>query len=116
MHEPDGVPRALARWRQLGLALTIDDFGTGHASPSQLKNLHPERLKIECNLVRGLPDAADNDTPSEAMLPMADALHIQAVAEGVKTEAPRQGLLTHACARLQGHLKGPKLPAALQLA
>jgi EAL domain-containing protein (putative c-di-GMP-specific phosphodiesterase class I) len=73
IHEPDGVPRALARWRQLGLALTIDDFGTGYSSLSQLKTLRPERLKIDCSLVRGLPDDAEDCALAEAMLGMARA-------------------------------------------
>jgi diguanylate cyclase (GGDEF)-like protein len=111
MHEPDGVPRALARWRQLGLALTIDDFGTGYSSLSQLKSLRPERLKMDCSLVRGLPEVGDDCALAEAMLAMAGALHIQVVAEGVETEAQRQWLLDHGCARQQGHLHGPPMPA-----
>jgi diguanylate cyclase (GGDEF)-like protein len=113
MNEPDGVPRALARWRALGLALTIDDFGTGYSSLSQLKRLRPERLKIDCSLVRGLPDAADDCALAEAMLGMARALQIEVVAEGVETPAQRQWLLDRGCLRQQGHLHGQPMPAAL---
>ena len=113
MNEPDGVPRALARWRQLGLALTIDDFGIGYSSLSQLKLLRPERLKIDCSLVRGLPDAADDCALAEAMLGMARALGIEVVAEGVETPAQRQWLLDHGCPRQQGHLHGQPMPVRL---
>lgn len=111
-HEPDGVPRALARWRALGLALTIDDFGTGYSSLSQLKRLRPERLKIDCSLVRGLPDDAGDCALAEAMLGMARALQIEVVAEGVETAAQRQWLLAHGCPRQQGHLHGQPMAAA----
>lgn len=113
IHEPDGVPRALARWRQLGLALTIDDFGVGYSSLSQLKTLRPERLKIDCSLVRGLPDGAEDRALADAMLGMARALNIEVVAEGVETLAQRDWLLEHGCARQQGHLHGQPMPAAL---
>ena len=113
IHEPDGVPRALARWRQLGLALTIDDFGVGYSSLSQLKTLRPERLKIDCSLVRGLPDGVEDCALAEAMLGMAHALQIEVVAEGVETPAQRNWLLAHGCPRQQGHLHGQPMPAEL---
>ncbi len=112
LHEPDGVPRALARWRALGLALTIDDFGTGYSSLSQLKTLRPERLKIDCSLVRGLPDAAEDCALAEAMLAMARALGIEVVAEGVETAAQRDWLLQRGCTRQQGHLHGTPVAGA----
>ena len=111
LHDGDGVPRALARWRALGLALTIDDFGTGYSSLSQLKTLRPERLKIDCSLVRGLPDAAEDCALAEAMLAMARALGIEVVAEGVETAAQRDWLLQRGCTRQQGHLHGAPVPA-----
>lgn len=112
MNDPDGVPKALARWRALGLGLTIDDFGVGYSSLSQLKTLRPERLKIDCSLVQGLPDDAEDAALAEAMLAMAAALDIGVVAEGVETPAQRRWLLDHGCARQQGHLHGQPMPAA----
>lgn len=112
MNDPDGVPKALARWRALGLGLTIDDFGVGYSSLSQLKTLRPERLKIDCSLVQGLPDDAEDAALAEAMLAMAAALDIGVVAEGVETPAQRRWLLDHGCARQQGHLHGLPMPAA----
>lgn len=112
LNDPDGVPRALARWRSLGLALTIDDFGVGYSSLSQLKTLRPERLKIDCSLVRGLPDAVEDRALATAMLAMAEALRIEVVAEGVETPAQRDWLLQHGCLRQQGHLHAAPMPAA----
>ncbi len=113
LDEPEGVPRALARWRALGLALTIDDFGVGYSSLSQLKSLRPERLKIDCSLVRGLPDNPEDQALAEAMLAMARALRIEVVAEGVETLAQRRWLLQRGCSRQQGHLHGQPMPVAL---
>ena len=113
MHEAEGVPRVLARWRELGLALTIDDFGTGYASLLQLRKLRPERLKIDCSLVHGLPDGAEDRALAEAMLGMAQALQIEVVAEGVETAGQRDWLLERGCPRQQGHLHGQPMPAPL---
>jgi diguanylate cyclase (GGDEF)-like protein len=110
--DPESLVRALARWRALGLALTIDDFGVGYSSLSHLKSLRPERLKIACGLVRGLPDNAEDGALAEAMLAMARALRIEAVADGVETPDQRRWLLQHGCARQQGHLHGPPMPVS----
>lgn len=107
--EQGGAPKALARWRALGLGLTIDDFGTGYASLAQLRALRPERLKIDCSVVRGLArPSADRDL-AEAMLAMARALDIEVVAEAVETEAQCHWLLDHGVVLQQGHLHGPPL-------
>jgi EAL domain-containing protein (putative c-di-GMP-specific phosphodiesterase class I) len=113
IHDPDGVPRALARWRQLGLALTIDDFGVGYSSLSQLKTLRPERLKIDCSLVRACPT-----TPKTARWPRPCwAWRAPCTSKwwpkGVETAAQRRWLLEHDCPRQQGHLHGQPMPAAL---
>ncbi|MFO1326185.1 MAG: EAL domain-containing protein [Rubrivivax sp.] len=112
MDQPEGVPRALARWRALGLALTVDDFGVGYSSLSQLKALRPERLKIDCSLVAGLPGSADDCALAEAMLAMARALRIEVVAEGVEDDAQRDWLLARGCLRQQGHRHGMPLAPA----
>lgn len=112
LDDPDGVPRALARWRTLGLGLTVDDFGVGYSSLSQLRRLRPQRLKIDCSLVRGLPHDTEDCALAQAMLAMAAALGIEVLAEGVETAAQRQWLLAHGCALQQGHLHGMPMPAA----
>jgi diguanylate cyclase (GGDEF)-like protein len=112
LDDPDGVPRALARWRTLGLGLTVDDFGVGYSSLSQLRRLRPQRLKIDCSLVRGLPHDTEDCALAQAMLAMAAALGIEVLAEGVETAAQRKWLLAHGCALQQGHLHGMPMPAA----
>ena len=111
LDDPDGVSRALARWRALGLGLTVDDFGVGYSSLSQLKRLRPQRLKIDCSLVRGLPHDAEDRALAQAMFAMAAALGIEVLAEGVETPAQQQWLLAQGCALQQGHLHGTPLPA-----
>ncbi len=106
LHDPEGVARALSRWRMLGLALTVDDFGVGYSSLSHLRTLRPQRLKIDCSLVGGLPQDVEDCALARAMLAMAAALGIEVLAEGVETPAQRQWLLAQGCALQQGHLHG----------
>lgn len=112
LDDPEGMPRALARWRTLGLGLTVDDFGVGYSSLSQLRRLRPQRLKIDCSLVRGLPHDAEDCALAQAMLAMAAALGIEVLAEGVETRAQEQWLLAQGCRLQQGHLHGAPMPAA----
>ncbi len=102
--DPEGVLKALARWRALGLTVAVDDFGVGYSSLSQLRALRPQRLKLDCSLVAGLPDDAGDRALAEAMLGMARALGIEVVAEGVEIEAQRAWLLAQGCSVQQGHV------------
>ena len=110
--DPDVAARALQRLRALGVALTLDDFGTGPTSLAHLKLLHPDRLKIEGSFVAGLPGCGEDCALIEGMLGMADALGIEVVAEGVESAAQSDWLLARGCRVQQGFLLGRPLPVA----
>ena len=107
----DAALKRLAPLRALGVGLALDDFGTGYSSLSHLKRLRPDALKIDRGFVRDLPGDADDLALVQAIVGMAHALGIDAMAEGVETEAQRDCLAAMGCERHQGWLYGRAEPA-----
>ena len=95
---------ALSAVRDLGVGITLDDFGVGYASLSMLKRLPLERLKIDRSLIRSLPDDGEDAAIVHAIIDTAHALGLGVVAEGVETEAQRALLTALGCDEAQGYL------------
>lgn len=98
--------------RALGLTLSMDDFGTGQSSLSNLRRLPIQCLKIDRVFVKDLPlDAADVAIVSSIIL-MAGALGLDVLAEGVETDDQRLALQCLGCFKYQGYLFGHPVPLA----
>jgi diguanylate cyclase (GGDEF)-like protein/PAS domain S-box-containing protein len=102
----------LRRLKEIGLNLALDDFGADFSSLSRLRELPVDTLKIDRQFLRGVPDDTQAAAMVSAVLRLADALGLQAVAEGVETEAQRQFLLREGCRFAQGYHLGRPAPAA----
>jgi EAL domain-containing protein (putative c-di-GMP-specific phosphodiesterase class I) len=74
----------LARLRLRGVGLSIDDFGTGHASLAQLRDLPVDELKVDRGFVHGARQHSTLRAILSASVDMAHALSLQVVAEGVE--------------------------------
>ncbi|NMF88201.1 EAL domain-containing protein [Aromatoleum petrolei] len=74
----------LTRLRLKRFGLSIDDFGTGHSSLVQLRDIPFTELKIDRDFVRGAPNDASARAILEASLSMAQQLGMTTVAEGVE--------------------------------
>jgi len=101
--------RALA---QLGLAIALDDFGSGYSSFSRLRSMPIDMLKIDRELVVGLGVERDAEAIVAAIVGLADGLGLEVVAEGVETEAQREALRALGCTSGQGYLWARPLPAS----
>jgi EAL domain-containing protein (putative c-di-GMP-specific phosphodiesterase class I)/DNA-binding NarL/FixJ family response regulator len=101
----------LTRLRLKRFRLSIDDFGTGHSSLAQLRDLPFDELKIDRGFVHR---AATNETLRaicSATLRMAQQLRMQVVAEGVETKEDWELLEALGCETAQGYLVGRPMPA-----
>ena len=104
--QPECAGVVLRRLRDLGVRVTIDDFGAGYSSASLLKRLPVDTLKIDRRLVRALPDDADSRAIISAIISMARALGLRVVAKGIETEAQLAFLCEAGCDEVQGWLLG----------
>ena len=100
----------LHRLAGLGVRLSIDDFGTGYSSLAYLQQFPVHEIKIDKSFVMAL-EAKGNDTIAAAIISIANSLHVDAVAEGVETEAVATRLRSMGTTKLQGYYVAPPLHA-----
>ncbi len=98
------VQQSLLEFRNNGVEVSIDDFGTGFSSLSYLKKFDIDYLKIDHSFINQLLDSETDRALVEAIIVMAHKLDIKTIAEGVETQA-QQDLLQHfGCDYVQGFL------------
>ena len=110
------LQQRLYQLRQLGFHLDIDDFGTGHASLSQLVDIPAAGIKIDRMFVAGIPQDAQKIRILHATIQMAQSLALSIVAEGIETQAQLQFFAPWPHIRLQGYKLGRPAAAAQWLA
>ncbi len=106
------VRQQLARLRELGVRLMIDDFGAGYSSLSQLQRLEVDGLKMDRELVAPLAPGSEAESLCRAIVWMASALNLRVVAEGVETPEQMRTLVDIGCDELQGYWLSEPLSAA----
>ena len=106
------VKEQLLDFRNSGIAVSIDDFGTGFSSLSYLKQFDIDYLKIDRSFIKDLGRDTDDNVLTEAIIVMAHKLGIRTIAEGVETEVQRDILKSCGCDFVQGFLYSPAVPAA----
>jgi diguanylate cyclase (GGDEF)-like protein len=103
--------------KELGVELTLEDFGTGGSSLAGLRRLPIDSLKIDPSLVGDLGGDDDESVGFVRLITsLADALGLAVVGQGVQTEAEADVLRVLGCASAQGDLFGPVAPLADLLA
>jgi len=80
------------RIRELGVPLSVDDYGTGHSSLAYLRDLSVSALKLDRTFVDDLENSEGNRSIVESTLALAHALGLRVVAEGVETQWQAQYL------------------------
>lgn len=101
----------LSRLRLKRFHLSIDDFGTGHSSLTQLRDLPFDELKIDRGFVDGVATEARQLAICEATLRMARQLRMNVVAEGIERQADLDLLRDLGCNAGQGFLFARPAPA-----
>jgi len=94
----------------IGVRTVVDDFGTGFAALSHLRELPVSGIKVDRTFTAGLGTDPQCDRIVEALTGLAHGLGVDLVAEGVETETQRSVLAGIGCAHAQGFLFGRPEP------
>ncbi|MGK2958612.1 MAG: sensor domain-containing protein [Acidimicrobiales bacterium] len=107
-----GVSReGLRRLQELGVGISLDDFGSGHSSLLFLRHLPISMVKVDPTFVMSIGADSRDQALVSAVVAMADGLGLVTVAEGVETEDQMAMLRSLGCNQAQGHLFGRPQPA-----
>ena len=85
MADMSAVIDVLTDLRDLGVRISIDDFGTGHSSLARLHELPVDEVKIDQSFVRAASGPAGDTTMLELVITLATRLGLDLVAEGIET-------------------------------
>lgn len=109
--DPEPVAADIASLRRLGVAISIDDFGTGFASLNYIRRFSFDVLKIDRSFIEGLPGEPGHAAIVEAVITLSNSLGIQVVAEGVETAEQVAVLSAYGCKMAQGYFFSPPVSA-----
>ena len=112
MSERDRIHKMLARLSDRGVRIAVDDFGSGYASLSHLKQLPVDVLKVDKSFVQNVGTNDEDDAIVRSTVDLAHSLGIGVVAEGVESEDVLERLRTLGCDLAQGFCLARPAPAA----
>ncbi|HEX4333376.1 MAG TPA: EAL domain-containing protein [Usitatibacter sp.] len=104
MEDPAIAQSTLRRLRELGVATSIDDYGTGYSSLAYIKQLAVNELKIDRGFVAGMEADQRNAAIVRSTIELGHNLGLTVVAEGVETEHELAQLRRFGCDAAQGYL------------
>ena len=96
--------------RDIGVRISIDDFGTGHSSLAQLKNIPVHELKVDKSFVMTFCDDVQNEAIVRAKIELAHSLDLSVVAEGVEDERAIRRIASLGAEVAQGYFLSKPLP------
>jgi len=102
----------LAELKELGVHLSLDDFGTGFSSLTYLRRLPVETLKIDKSFIDMITTDAQGAKIIGSIINMAHTIDMNVVAEGVETDAQLEYLSDKECDLIQGYLFSRPVPEA----
>ncbi|WNS41503.1 EAL domain-containing protein [Paenibacillus sp. MMS20-IR301] len=107
----DYIVHVLHDLKELGVSISIDDFGSGYSSLSRLKTLPVDRIKIDMQFVRGISAGNDDEAIAKTIIQLAKNLKLHVIAEGVETEAQFDFFDQYKCDEIQGYYFYKPMPA-----
>jgi EAL domain-containing protein (putative c-di-GMP-specific phosphodiesterase class I) len=103
MQDTEATLEILARLRDLGVRLAIDDFGIGFSSLGYLRRLPVDVVKIDRSFVTGIAAGADEWSLARGIVRLLHSLGLETVAEGVEQAEQVAHLQALGCRYAQGY-------------
>ncbi|WP_260598876.1 putative bifunctional diguanylate cyclase/phosphodiesterase [Sphingomonas endolithica] len=110
MSDPAAAIAALRRYRDLGVAVSLDDYGTGQSTLTYLQQLPLNELKIDRSFVQFAHQNHNDAVLVRSTIKLAHDLGLKVVAEGVEDVACREFLAASDCDLIQGYLISRPVP------
>lgn len=110
IQDVDDARGFVARVKDLGCRIAIDDFGAGNTSFRNLRKLGVDMVKIDGAFVANIMQSHDDRAFVQTLIDLARRLGLKTVAEWVQGEESAKLLLSFGCDFLQGHLIGLATP------
>jgi diguanylate cyclase (GGDEF)-like protein len=111
MHNTDAVSKDLQQLRELGVGISIDDFGTRYSTLAYVKHFPIDRLKIDQCFVRDIASNPSDAAIVRAIVSLGHSLDLEIVAEGVETMQQATMLRAEGCDEVQGFYFGGPMSA-----
>jgi diguanylate cyclase (GGDEF)-like protein len=112
MADPHRVLSTITRLDRMGIAISLDDFGTGFSSLQHLRRLPLAEVKIDRSFVLGMAADRGDAAIVRSVIDLTEALGLRAVAEGVEDERTWRLLAAAGCHAAQGWFHARPMPAA----
>lgn len=106
MEDTAAAQQCLRSLKDVGVRISIDDFGTGHSCLNYLRHFPIDVLKIDKSFVSDIETDDDSSIIIEAIIALARSLRLDTVAEGVENQEQLEFLIDHGCHVAQGFLFG----------
>lgn len=100
----------LQRFKEAGINIAIDDFGTQPSSLVYLQSLEVSELKLDPVFITNIDKSHKTRGIIQAVIELAHVLELNVVAEGVETEDQRRILADLGCDQMQGFLISRPVP------
>ncbi len=113
MSDPDRALATVSRLSALGVRMSVDDFGTGYFSLSNLRRLPIDELKIDRTFVSPMLRDESDLIIVRSTINLGHDLGLRIIAEGVEDAATMQELARLGCDLAQGYHFGRPMPAAM---
>lgn len=110
MSDSELIIQKVNELKNLGIHVSIDDFGTGFSSMNYLKSFPISKLKIDKSFVSGLPKSSEDIAIVRAIIAMAHGLGIEVIAEGVENVSQVEMLSNYDCDMFQGYYYAEPMP------
>jgi EAL domain-containing protein (putative c-di-GMP-specific phosphodiesterase class I) len=104
MEDLDLSVRILNEINNMGVHVSIDDFGSSYSSLGYLKRFPVNKLKIDLSFIRDIPGSRDDSAITAAMIAMGHIMDLGVVSEGVENEEQLKFLISRQCDEAQGFL------------
>jgi polar amino acid transport system substrate-binding protein len=102
MSDIDLTIKTLDQLREMGVQISIDDFGKGFSSLNYLRIIPTNTLKIDRSFIWDMLETHHGASIASAIISMAHALNLNVIAEGVETEQQLDFLVSQKCDEIQG--------------